>query len=150
MKIVRLEFMNRWQVQAICVPMQRQSMLQHHFKHCIQELQSQVLHLSTMLTKVMQFIDEHLTNSNGLNVNPPYMPPQADPAHVPQHSRAVVPPPPPPPWVSESNSSVSRLPPPLPRRHGYISNLGRQCAVPGTCRCLRLLGDLRHIVQTKS
>ena len=79
----------------------------------IQELQSQVVHLSTMLTKVMQFIDEHLTNSNGLlNVNPPFVPPQPDPAHVPQHSRAIVPPPPPPPRAPVSNSSVSRLPPP--------------------------------------
>ena len=41
------------------------------------------------------------------------MPPQPEPAHVPQHSRAIVPPPPPPPpRAPVSNSSVGRLPPP--------------------------------------
>ena len=32
----------------------------------IQELQAQVMHLSTMITKVLQFIDEHLATSSGL------------------------------------------------------------------------------------
>ena len=80
----------------------------------VQKLQSQVSQLSTMLTKVMQFIDEHLVNPNALlNGVPSLAPPPLNPPCAPPPHRVVVPlPPPPPPPRPSDSCSVRRLPPP--------------------------------------
>ena len=102
----------------------------------IQELQAQVMHLSTMLTKVMQFIDEHLATSSGLPNRVGHS------ATSPNRVALPPPPPPPPPRPSATNDVVRSCPPPPAPPPRTCQQPSPQ--VPAVPRASTRVPDARH------